>query len=987
MIYHFANISIDEVRRELRRDGVVVPVEPKTFDLILFFMHNPGRMVRKRELLDALWPEQDVFENALNVCIHRARKALGDIPSSFIKTVARRGYRFTATIRARKAVSTSNRLRLAGREREIAMASDVIAQVRAGVPSLTLIGGGPGIGKSRLLQEIAEMARDEGVAVLWAHGDPHRGVASFALWRQILIAYAASKTDEALRAEMESCEAALCQLAPSLAARLHGKWFKPPASPLTRSDLYAAVLRFFQRAAVDRPILLCLDDLHDADLDSIDVLVQLLESVEPVPIAAVAAWRNSESDASARVEDLCAVARDHVHGNSVVLAPLDAEEVRRMLHELAAGRVPDDMCAAIFEYSGGLPLFVAEYWHYVVSRGLARRDGLDWSVEGEVRALELPPSVRSAIERRLAAIGETTRIVLRWAGLLGRAFDSAELAELCGDRVQVDEALITGLGAGLVMAKASEQYELCHQLYGEQLLAKLSEDERKAAHRRVATVLAGGLDVNPDRLPELAHHASEGADAETAEAAIDCGQRLAYQHFSKLAFNEAAGWFSRTVHLLERFHPERAVQRFGLLSSMGDALSRIGDEDTARRAFHEAAQLSQAEAASAKMARGERPVEAERLLTFIRAAIEVLSDQVPDPRQTEPAERERVEREVEEAARRDGDAAALAAALVSRRWLSSATSMPADRLHLSSQSVFLVEKLELPHLLQEARLLRIHDLLEVGRIHDAAAEIDNFAALAAGLGTDVYRWIATYLRAMQSHMSGRLLHAEHLAQEALRTASLGFADIGLAFFSTQMAGVRAYQGRMGELVAVLELFVRRYPRQPVGHANLAAIYAELGRSAEAEQSMARALDISVLSGPFRMLLIPHVAAALARVCAHLGDAATARTLYAMLQPWRGTVVVAPPAFAMVGPADAYLALLAQCTGEWQRAVQHYEEAIAICEHMGNWAVRAHIQYEYARGCLAHRSGRKARRLLAEAKRTAIELDLVGLGHWLDQVHA
>jgi DNA-binding winged helix-turn-helix (wHTH) protein len=99
--YRIAEFEIDARRRELRRGGSLIRTEPKVLDAILHLVANRDRVVTKAELLDLLWPSEDVMEGALTVCIHRARRALTDgtgTRSSLIETVPRRGYRLAADV-------------------------------------------------------------------------------------------------------------------------------------------------------------------------------------------------------------------------------------------------------------------------------------------------------------------------------------------------------------------------------------------------------------------------------------------------------------------------------------------------------------------------------------------------------------------------------------------------------------------------------------------------------------------------------------------------------------------------------------------------------------------------------------------------------------------------------------------------------------------------------------------------------------------------
>src|SRR5258708_27990491 len=98
--YQFGPFFVDRARYHVLRDDAVVEVTPKLLDLLLHLLDNSGALVTKEQLLDALWPNANVTDNALTQAVSELRQALGDDAGApqFIKTVARRGYRFIAAV-------------------------------------------------------------------------------------------------------------------------------------------------------------------------------------------------------------------------------------------------------------------------------------------------------------------------------------------------------------------------------------------------------------------------------------------------------------------------------------------------------------------------------------------------------------------------------------------------------------------------------------------------------------------------------------------------------------------------------------------------------------------------------------------------------------------------------------------------------------------------------------------------------------------------
>jgi DNA-binding winged helix-turn-helix (wHTH) protein len=96
--YRFGRFLVDRRSACLRRDGIVLPLRPKSFDVLVYLVQNPGRLVPKGELIDNIWQDVMVTENSLVQCIKEIRQALNDNAHGEIETVAKRGYVFASRV-------------------------------------------------------------------------------------------------------------------------------------------------------------------------------------------------------------------------------------------------------------------------------------------------------------------------------------------------------------------------------------------------------------------------------------------------------------------------------------------------------------------------------------------------------------------------------------------------------------------------------------------------------------------------------------------------------------------------------------------------------------------------------------------------------------------------------------------------------------------------------------------------------------------------
>ena len=99
-VYSFDDIIVDVASFRVERNGEAVPLEPKAFDLLVLLLERPGQLVTKQEILDCVWPQTAVTDNALTRIVANLRKTLGDDArdSRYIETVPTRGYRWLVPV-------------------------------------------------------------------------------------------------------------------------------------------------------------------------------------------------------------------------------------------------------------------------------------------------------------------------------------------------------------------------------------------------------------------------------------------------------------------------------------------------------------------------------------------------------------------------------------------------------------------------------------------------------------------------------------------------------------------------------------------------------------------------------------------------------------------------------------------------------------------------------------------------------------------------
>ncbi len=373
---------------------------------------------------------------------------------------------------------------LIGREAALARVEALLDRLPHGPVVLSVLGE-PGIGKTRLVEEV--LARSAARGLTGVVGQCHQGDVAPALWPwtqvvRALAAYAGG-TD------------------PLLVPLLDDEAPVDTGSGSLR--LFDAVAGLVESTARDRGgLVVVLEDLHWADATSLQLLSHLVERRSDAPLALVVTRRSTEEHgAEAMLAALAALAR--AGAERLRLDGLDRDDVGRLLgHLLArpAGELPADLVRVVDEATAGNAFFVREYARLLQAQNTVG----DLSTVGD---LPVPDGVRDVIGQRVDRLPADTRDVLRAAAVLGRDIEPQDVADLAGQLLDdVLDHLDLTLASGLLEERGGG-YAFAHALTREALYADLSAARRVRSHARAADVLAQRAGDDPDSAAVIAHHA------------------------------------------------------------------------------------------------------------------------------------------------------------------------------------------------------------------------------------------------------------------------------------------------------------------------------------------------------------------------------------------------------------------------------------------------------------------------------------------------
>ncbi len=877
----------------------------------------------------------------------------------------------------------NSRLTFVGRARELGLLSAGADAAREGRGGLFLISGEPGIGKTRLADELSEHAAAADMLVCcgrcWEAGGPP----SFWPWIQVFRALV-----RALDADAGSSAAFFTELVPgpgSPSARKVGF-----ASEHARFTLFDAVTTFLADVARARAMLIVLDDLHAADPASLLLLQFVARALRETRILLVGTHREAEVMADPeRARLLLDVARE---ATEMPLCGLDPDDSAALVEAVGGARPSPVLATSLHELTGGNPFFLDE-----LTRLMVAGDPQGWTVQQPPFAL--PDRVRVAVRRRLDTLPKAILPMLEIASVIGVQFDVRLLGRVLGlGTDEVVAQLEVSAAARLVRAVPDrpERRRFAHALIREVLYDELAPVRRAALHRGVGealeALLAGRLDAI---LPALADHFLL---AEEAARALGYVERAGRQALAHMAYEDAVRYLAQGLRLLEVTGARDDRLRVELLQALGDAQRRAGDVQAGHSTLREAAlvarELRDAELlARVALAFGwsfelgraghERVTLLEEALRLLGETPSVLRARVLGTLAValywEPAARDRMLRLSEEAvdlARRFGDASALGHVLHCRRWVLGPGLDAAESLTITGEILALADQAGDRELVLQCRRWRVADLVSRGEIDAAWSEVQAHDTLARELRLPLYQWYSAAWRTMRALLEGRFEDAEREAGEAYRLGARAEPNNAEATYLGHIHYLRVEQGRVYDLLPAARVLAREGTPAPGFRAGLAGLLAEAGIEDEAR----RLLDEFAAAGfpvpPDKSA--PYVLASLADACALVGDAIHAATLYPDLQPYAGGVIATEPCFLVGGAADRSLAVLAATMERWSDAERHFQEALRLNTALRArpWVARTQQEYATMLTRRAQPGDRERARALADAAlATARELGM------------
>ncbi|MFE3765941.1 BTAD domain-containing putative transcriptional regulator [Streptomyces sp. NPDC059104] len=464
-----------------------------------------------------------------------------------------------------------------GRVRELDGLTGAVADVRVGHGHVAGVLGPAGMGKTRLLLELAPRLEavgratdgDDGLEVVWSHCFPGEGVPPYWLWTQVLRRLSATRPD----AFRDAARPFGALLSPVMPERTAGAGTAPgPGSDAgagagagagadwaqARFLTNDAVCEVLLALAARRPLVLFLEDLHWADTASLDLLRLLSTRRHGHRLAIVLTARDFEVESDATLRRTLSEVLRGPRTETLRLDGLSRRDVAALVRAQAGPGVDAEVVEVLHRRSEGNPYFVMQLLSLLGdARSLHRSDAVDTLLS------RVPTGVREALNQRFATLPGPVLRVLRLCAVLGTEVDTDLLHRTVAGDEPVAEALEAAIRAGLLEEDPHHPGRLhfAHALVQETLVGELARKDLHRLHAEIAEALCarGRGRVGDEEIERVAHHTWHAQRALPAERALPRMLQAAEQAEQQLAYERVETWLRRAVHLIGFLPPDETA--------------------------------------------------------------------------------------------------------------------------------------------------------------------------------------------------------------------------------------------------------------------------------------------------------------------------------------------------------------------------------------------------------------------------------------------
>jgi len=489
-----------------------------------------------------------------------------------------------------------------GREKEFTeLQRRMSAAVLQSECQFAVVSGDAGIGKTRILEELENIARAKKIRVLHSRfveldqAFPYQGFC------EVIQEYFHLKMSGSASGPVDFSDLApdLVSLFPVLAEMDEITGGHKPAVSETqrmqdRTYIYDLLARSFLRIGAGKPLVLFIEDLHNADV-SLEALQYIVRRLATTPTFIVGNYRSGDLDKhhplSRMLDSFLGDRRFH----SIRLEPFSSAEHQTLLQSLiGSAELEQSFVERIFEATEGNPHFTKELVRSLIDSGkIVQSDTGAWNLSGEASLTSeaLPPTIQQAVEKRIERLPEEWREILSIACIVGKTFEFQDL-EMLAEGKEVEDKIDQLLGTGFIEEVRESRGDVLAFSSGvvrDVLYAKVPRRKRRTLHRKYAEHLEKRNAGRLERIyPLLVHHYSEG---DVPEKVIEFGVKLARKSLDAMSAEDARRAANTVLDFIEEEDGQPSALEGEARSLLALAHRLAGDMDASLQEFESAIRL------------------------------------------------------------------------------------------------------------------------------------------------------------------------------------------------------------------------------------------------------------------------------------------------------------------------------------------------------------------------------------------------------------
>jgi DNA-binding SARP family transcriptional activator len=796
---------------------------------------------------------------------------------------------------------------------------------------------------------------------------------------------------------------------------------------LQQSVVFEQVSSLLHTLSKDHPLLILLDDLQWVDRGSLQLFAHLGRRLTSNRVMFLGTYRPEEvhlipeSEQQSLVQVINEFQRRY--GEVIIELVVGEENTSRDFVDSILDSQPNDynqeFRAQFHNRTQGHPLFTVELLRSMQSRGdLLQDPDRGWVPFTQLDWAHIPARVEAMIADRASRLDDRLFNLLALASIQGEIFTAQVITQVEGlsERTLLKDIareliqqhrLLQEDGETEIQGRYLSRYRFTHALFQEYFYNELSAGERRLLHAEVASALEGLYKNQVDEIAaSLAQHYREAHNHKKAATYLQIAGDRAVQLFG---YEEACNLFLNALSTLQELPKTQDTEKLQLQLNLklGEACFLAGQYTESLNAYQRAADLAKNLDFTEEFAVAALGYENSRWrfnlpigssLTLLEDALEMLGKEddsilrarvwtslVRVRRIIEPPETIYfITQQAVEIARRVGDPQALYEALYLVIWGDRRPENSERRLSALEEMQSLAETMGDLLREQDVNGYRVREYLECADHVNSEYYIKQHKNLADKLQQPFYIWTHRMLEVLLLIMKGQFDQAEKQALDTLQYGQVFSIASIEGIFGLQMFTIRREQGRLKELIPILEAFMAQRSAGQTWRPGLALLYYELERKDEAASifyELARN-DFGII--PTDSMWLTSLSY-LSEVCAYLGDQEYAQVLYDLLKPYDGRTFFAGFLEVNFGATARFLGLLAMTTGHWEAAERHLQDALDLNRRMEAWTWLAHSKYLYAvllitrPEAIRHpNDGQMAYTLLDEVVKTTQDLGMTAL---------